>query len=157
MAWSGSIKTSGSLKLFGRELIIPNSSSKPMQNCSNAGQATQGNIAQATSQIPRHGRRGFAVLCKRCRISWKLDIWKDLNRTEFLSLSQNGKVRSKYLWQMHPCKLTCPWQLFSVLRFYFESSGHFDCINEPVFWWSYCSYKKTSVLVDVFIGKGIWS
>ena len=57
----------------------------------------QRNIAQATSQIPRHGRRGFAVLCKRCRISWKLDIWKDLNRTEFLSLSQNRKVRSKYL------------------------------------------------------------
>ena len=67
------------------------------RTCSNAGQATQGNIAQATSQIPRHGRRDFAVLYKRCRISWKLDIWKDLNRTEFLGLSQNGKVRSKYL------------------------------------------------------------
>jgi len=67
------MKTAGSLKLFGCELISPNSNSKPMQNCSNAGQATQGNIAQATSQIPRRGRRDFAVLCKKISDIVELD------------------------------------------------------------------------------------
>ena len=32
-----------------------------------------------------------------------------------------------------PVQINLPLAVVSVLRFYFESSGHFDCINEPVF------------------------
>ena len=136
------MKTSGSLDFFGCELIIPNSSLKPMQNCSNAGRTTQGNTAQATSQTPRRGRRDFAVLCKRCRISWKLDIWKELNRTEFLSLSQNGKVRSRYLWKIHPpCYVSI-----------FKDQVIFTAQMSPSF--GKVSVRTKNVLVAVFTGKG---
>ena len=32
-----------------------------------------------------------------------------------------------------PAQINLPLAVVSVLRFYFQSSGHFDCINEPVF------------------------
>ena len=33
-----------------------------------------------------------------------------------------------------PVQINLPLAVVSLLRFHLQSSGHFDCINEPVFW-----------------------
>ena len=53
-----------------------------------------------------------------------------------------------------PVQINLLLAVVSVLRFYFQSSGHFDCINEPVLV-KLLFAQKTSVLVAVFIGKGM--